>query len=51
MRIARIAHADMAERVEHAETRQRPIGGDEIVDQLAINRIGRRLAPLYRRAR
>ncbi len=38
VRIARIAHADMAEGVEHVKPRQRAIGGDEIVDQTASSR-------------
>ena len=36
MRIARIAHADMTEGIEHVEPRQRAVGGDEVVDQFAI---------------
>ena len=33
VRIARIAHADMAEGVEHVKPRQRAVRGDEVVDQ------------------
>ena len=35
-RIARIAHADMAEGIEHIQPRQRAVRRDEIVDELRI---------------
>jgi hypothetical protein len=33
MRVARIAHADMPERIEHIEPRQRAVGGDEVINE------------------
>ena len=38
MRIARVAYADMAEGIEHAEPSQRAIGGDEVIDECAVHR-------------
>ena len=35
LRVARIARADVAIGVEHAVVAQDPVGGDQIVDQLA----------------
>ena len=38
VRIARVAHADMAEGIEHVQSRQRAVGGDEIVDEGLVER-------------
>jgi hypothetical protein len=33
MRVARIAHAHVPERIEHTEPRQRAVGGNEVINE------------------